>query len=124
MLISVLTSCARHPLYQQVAPNFQQIIPAHMQVKPAAPKVFQYNYQEPVRSSSNSNLAKQLTTGIDDSVITVKLKDDTNSHARLGKRYFSASGYECRKYSIKTGGEYTACYIGGRWLETGSILNH
>jgi len=93
-----------------------------MQVTPA-PRVFQYSFKDPVRASSSPTLSKQLSTGKDGSLVVVKLKDQTTKKARLGRSYFSASGYECRKYLINTQDEYTSCLIGGRWLETNSITH-
>ncbi len=122
----MLTSCARINKavapYEQIAPRVTQLTPAHMQVKPV-PLVFQYSYKDPVRTSSSTTLSKQLSTGKDGSLVAVQLKDKTTSKARLGRRYFSASGYECRKYLINTQNEYTSCFIGGRWLETNPIAH-
>lgn len=124
---SVLTSCARINKavapYKQIAPRVKQITPAHMQVKPAPPLVFQYSFKDPVRTSSSPTLSKQLSTGKEGSIVNIQLKDQSTSNARLGKRYFSASGYECRKYLINTQDEYTSCFIGGRWLETSPIAH-
>lgn len=126
IMASVLTSCARINKavtpYKQIAPRIKQITPMHTQVKPA-PLVFQYSYKEPVRTSSSATLSKQLSTGKDGSLVAVQLKDKTTSKARLGRSYFSASGYECRKYLINTQNEYTSCFIGGRWLETSPIAH-
>ena len=90
--------------------------------KPIPHKVFQYSYQEPTRSSSSANLAKQLTTGKEGSLVAIRLKDKSTTKARLGKSYFSASGYECRRYSLPTQNEYVSCLIDGQWLETNSIV--
>lgn len=124
---SVLTSCARINKavapYKQIAPRVKQITPAHMQVKPAPPLVFQYSFKDPVRTSASPTLSKQLSTGKDGTLVNVQLKDKSTSNARLGKHYFSASGYECRKYLLNTQNEYTSCLIGGRWLETSPITH-
>ena len=90
--------------------------------KPIPPKVFQYSYLEPKRSSSGANLAKQLTTGKVGSLVTIRLEDQNTAKARLGKSYFSASGYECRKYSLPSQSEYVSCLIGGQWLQNSPII--
>lgn len=91
--------------------------------KPVPQKVFQYSYLEPVRTSSSANFAKQLAAGKDGSMVSIRLKDNRATKARLGRSYFSASGYECRKYSLPAQNEYVSCLIGGRWLQTSPIVH-
>lgn len=91
--------------------------------KPLPPKVFKYAYQEPVRTSSSANLAKHLSTGKEGSFVAIRLENKKVAKARLGRSYFSASGYECRKYTIQTQQEYVSCQIGGRWLETSPVVH-
>lgn len=91
--------------------------------KPVPPKVFQYAYQEPVRTSSSASFAKQLREGKDGSLVSIRLANKRATKARLGRRYFSASGYECRKYTVQTQQEYASCLIGGRWLETSPVVH-
>ncbi len=85
-------------------------------------KTFQYSYKSPARSLANSALSKQLSSGKKGSAMRVKLKGNQVSAAKLGRKYFSASGHECRTYIIQSSDQYSACKIGGRWYKTSPII--
>jgi hypothetical protein len=90
-------------------------------------KVFKYVFQEPKRSQLAANFAKQLSGGKDGSLVTIRLQDHRVKKARLGRQYFSASGYQCRKYTLQGSPqpqiEYASCLINGRWLNTSPIVH-
>jgi len=46
-----------------------------------------------------------------------------DSKVKLGRSYFSASGYACKKYTMKSGQQGSACKINGRWYSASPILN-
>lgn len=84
-------------------------------------KVFQYSYQEPTRQLSNSALTKKLSSGkVGDMVTTKSAGKFTTIH--LGKRYYSANGNECRRYTVNPSNEKAACKINNRWYQAKPIL--
>ena len=85
-------------------------------------KTFQYAYQGPSRVLTSPGFAKQLSSGQTASHIKIKLQDGTIATVKLGRRYFSASGHDCRKYTVQARHEYTACTINGRWYEASPII--
>ena len=44
------------------------------------------------------------------------------SGLKLGRSYFSASGYTCKKYTQQSGQQGSACKIDGRWYNASPIL--
>lgn len=90
--------------------------------KPRAHKVFNYTFQEPLRTPSTPQLSQQLTQGQEGSSVTVRLNNQRTTSARLGKRYHSASGYQCRRYFVNANDEYVACLIGGRWQDARPVI--
>jgi len=46
-----------------------------------------------------------------------------DSKVKFGRSYFSASGYACKKYTMKSGQQGSACKINGRWYSASPILN-
>ena len=91
-------------------------------------KVFQYAYQEPKRSQLAGTFARQLAIGEQGSLVTIRLSDKSTARARLGRQYFSASGYACRKYTLQGSPqpqtEYASCLVNGRWLDTSPITHN
>lgn len=116
MLTTMLASCSQIDNYSQ---RFY---------KPKPQKVFQYTYQEPSRSQLPGDFARQLTNNAEGSQATLRLNKKSIKRVRLGRRYFSASGYICRKYSVLQSAEpykeYASCLIGGRWLDASPITNN
>ena len=114
-MASTLASCSQIQRFQEQF--FEQ--------KPE--KVFNYVFQEPKRTQIATNFAKQLSAGKDDSLATIRLQDKSIRKARLGRQYFSASGYECRKYTIQGSPqpqtEYASCLINGHWLDASPIVH-
>lgn len=96
---------------------------ASRSTKVVPPKTFQYSFQGPSRVLTSPDVSKQLTSGRSGSTIKVRLDDNRLTTARLGHRYFSASGYECRKYTVQPAYEYTACRIGGKWYQASPIIS-
>jgi len=90
-----LTSCSssRLPYSEQKAE--QRIIPE---------KTFSYAYQQPNRVLAGSSISKQL------------------SSPAFGRTYFSASGYECRRYNISSGSSGAACKIGKHWYTPSPVF--
>ncbi len=90
-------------------------------------KVFQYAYQEPKRSQLAGTFAKQLASGKQGSLVSIRLRDKRTARAKLGRQYFSASGYKCRKYMLQGSPqaqtEYASCLVNGRWLDASPIIN-
>ena len=68
-------------------------------------KVFQYSYQAPRRTLVSADGLKQLRD------------------AKATQPYFSASGYQCRKYHLSSKTMSSACKIAGRWYSTSPILS-
>ncbi len=60
-------------------------------------KSFQYTFQAPTRTFLDPKL-------------------------KLGRSYFSASGYACKKYTLQSGRQGSACKIKGRWYSSSPIL--
>ncbi len=109
MLISVLlllTSCASLQAPVAKTPN----------------KAFQYSYQKPSRVLSTAGFSKQLSVGEQNHTVKIRLQNNGISHVKLGRKYFSASGYECRRYKVQSRFEYSACKINGRWFEASPII--
>jgi len=90
--------------------------------KPVPQKTFQYSYQSPARVLTSPDFSKHLTSSNTGSNIQIKLPNNQLSTAKLGRTYFSASGYECRKYTVQSNFQYSACKIGGRWYENSPII--
>jgi len=60
-------------------------------------KNLQFNYQAPTRTLLSSKV-------------------------KLGRSYFSASGYACKKYTLQSGQIGSACKIGKRWYSASPIF--
>ena len=60
-------------------------------------KSFQFTYQTPTRTLLNSKV-------------------------KLGRSYFSASGYACKKYTLQSGQIGSACKIGKRWYTASPVF--
>jgi len=104
-MILILTSCSQF--------RKPEVIPQ---------KTFQYSFQSPTRSLASPGLSKQLSSGKKGSAMKVRLSNKQISAAKLGRKYFSASGHECRKYFAQSSNQYSACKIGGRWYKTSPII--
>jgi len=63
----------------------------------APAKSFQFTYQAPTRTLLNSKV-------------------------KLGRSYFSASGYACKKYTLQSGQIGSACKIGKRWYTASPVF--
>ena len=87
------------------------------------PKTFQYSYQHPSRVLTSPDFSKQLSNGKSGRIITVRLDDNKVAKARLGHRYFSANGHNCRKYTVLPSFDYTACQIAGRWYQASPVIS-
>ena len=85
-------------------------------------KTFQYSFQAPSRVQTSPDFSKQLSSGRLGSTIKVRLDDNRLTTARLGRSYYSASGHECRKYTVQPAFEYIACNIGGKWYQASPII--
>jgi len=88
----------------------------------ASTKVFQYAYQGPARVLTSPSFSNALNHGKSGDLSKIKLADNNVATAKLGKSYFSASGYECRRYSVQSSGQYAACKIGQRWYNASPII--
>ncbi len=87
-----------------------------------APKVFQFSYQEPSRQLEYSGLAQKLSKGKLGDRLTIKLADGQSSTIRLGEKYYSANGHQCRRYTIKSSRAKSSCKINNRWYQAQPIL--
>jgi len=87
-----------------------------------APKVFQYSYQEPARTLVPSGLAQKLSNGKMGDRVIVQLAKGLSSTIRLGEDYFSANGYQCRRYTKESAIAMSACKINNRWYQAKPIL--
>ena len=85
-------------------------------------KAFQYSFKNPSRLLSTPEFAKQLSSGEHNSTVRIKLQNNEISSVTLGRSYFSANGYECRRYKVKSRFAYSACKINGRWYEASPII--
>ncbi len=97
-LLSVLiflTSCSNSRLPYSGQKAEQKVIPE---------KAFSYAYQQPSRVLAGSGISKQL------------------SNPTFGRTYFSASGYECRRYNVASGSSESACKIGKRWYTPSPVF--
>jgi len=101
----LLTSCSTTPK-SSVAPN----------------KDFHYAYQSPSRVAASQSFSRELTSGKIGRTIKIKLHNKTFTTVKLGRNYYSASGHNCRKYTVQSNHAYSACNIGGRWFETSPII--
>ena len=88
----------------------------------APKKVFQYSYQGPARVLTSPAFSAVLNKGKSGALSKIKLANNQVATAKLGRNYFSASGYECRKYSVQSSGQYSACKINGRWYDASPIV--
>ncbi len=113
-MVSTLASCSQIQDYKKQF--FKQ--------KPE--KVFQYAYQEPKRSRLAGNFAQQLASGKQGAWVNIRLSDKSTTRARLGRQYFSASGYKCRKYTLQGSpqpqAEYASCFVNGHWLDASPVI--
>lgn len=89
--------------------------------EPVAPIVFNYSYQEPYRQSVDSALSEKLSNGKAGDMLFTKFNGKQTT-IRLGNRYYSASGYECRKYTVNPSNTKAACKINNRWYRAKPIL--
>ncbi len=87
------------------------------------PKTFQYGYQKPARVATSPSFSKQLTSGRTGSSIKVQLDNNQVTSARLGRKYFAASGHECRKYTISSSVDHVACHVNGKWYQASPIVH-
>lgn len=85
-------------------------------------KTFSYAYQNPSRVLTSKSFAQQLASGKNGSTIKVQLHNKAVTNIKLGRRYYSASGHNCRKYTVQSNHVYNACNIGGHWYETSPII--
>lgn len=85
-------------------------------------KTFQYAYQNPSRILSTPEFSKQLSAGSLGGVVKIRLQNNRLSTVKLGRKYYSASGYECRRYKVQARFQYSACKINGRWYEASPII--
>ncbi len=85
-------------------------------------KTFQYNYQGPSRVIINSDFAKQLSSGAIGKTVRMKLGNNAVENVRLGQNYYSASGHNCRRYTLQSNFQRSACKINGRWHNTSPII--
>lgn len=82
-------------------------------------KTFQYSYQNPSRILIDSTFSKQLSTGKLGTIVQIS---SPKASARLGHTYYSANGNNCRKYTINSSYERTACNVKGRWYQASSVI--
>ena len=82
-------------------------------------KTFQYPYQNPSRVLIDSVFSKQLSNGKLGEIVSV---NNPRATARLGHTYYSANGNNCRKYTINSSYEHTACKVKGRWYQASSVI--
>ena len=101
----LLTSCTQYRTY-----------------KPVPQKTFQYSYQSPERIVTNPDFSKHLSMSKQGTSIRIQLPNNLLATAKLGRNYFSASGFQCRKYTVQSSYEYSACNIGGKWHEASPII--
>ena len=85
-------------------------------------KAFQYNYKGPTRTGIDSNFAKQLTSGKTGQTVKVKIGSNPVESVKLGQDYSSASGHQCRRYSLQSNYQRSACKINGRWHDASPII--
>jgi len=85
-------------------------------------KTFLYAYQNSARVLTTPSFSKKLSTGPLGDVVKIKLQNDRLSTVKLGRKYYSASGYECRRYKVQERFQYSACKINGRWYEASPII--
>lgn len=89
---------------------------------PTPSKVFQYTYQGPERVLTSPAFASSLTNGKSGDLSKIRLANEQVATAKLGRSYFSASGYECRKYTVQSSGLHSACKVNGRWYDASPII--
>jgi len=85
-------------------------------------KKFQYTFQEPTRDLLSSQFSNALNQNKQKSTINVKLSKYKSATIKTGRSYFSASGHDCRKYTLQSGQQASACKIDGRWYNASPIL--
>lgn len=90
--------------------------------EPIVQKDFQYSYQGPARVLTTPGFSKHLSSSNIGRNIRIKLPNNQPSTAKLGRKYFSASGLECRRYTVQSNNQYTACKVNGRWYEASPII--
>lgn len=108
-IVLILTSCTNQFANQRRPVN-------------TPPKVFQFSYQEPSRQLEYPGLAQKLSKGKLGDRLTIKLADGQSSAIRLGEKYYSANGHQCRRYTIKSSRAKSACKINNRWYQAQPIL--
>jgi hypothetical protein len=101
----MLTSCSQYRTYKDIPQ-----------------KTFRYSYQSPKRVVTSPSFSRHLSDSKPGTSIKIKLSDNKLTSAKLGRVYFSASGYQCRKYMVQSNYEYSACNIGGKWYEVSPII--
>jgi hypothetical protein len=94
-ILIFLTSCSSSRLPYPSQKVEKKVIPE---------KLFSYAYQQPSRVLAGSGVSKQL------------------SSPTFGRTYFSASGYECRRYNLSSGASESACKIGKRWYTPSPVF--
>lgn len=89
--------------------------------KLVAPVEFNYSYRRPSRQIVSSALSLKLSKGKAGDMLYTQFKGK-KSTIRLGQRYYSASGYKCRRYTVNPSNTKAACKINGRWYQAKPIL--
>ncbi len=113
LLIS-LTACSHSRMpFSQAEPQTQE--------KPQ--KAFAYGFKAPKRAVVDKQFSQQLDRLKQGDRANFRQSNKKITRVKLGKRYFSASGYECRKITSQTNTPNSACKIGKRWYTASPVFS-